>query len=58
MLSFNFAEITWVCGEIGQVSLDVYNPFPFELKVSNMVSIKLRAENNSHSVVYVARIPQ
>lgn len=32
-----FTGTTWVCGDIGQVSLDVYNPMPFELKVSNMV---------------------
>ena len=32
-----FTGITWVCGDIGQVSLDVYNPMPFELKVSKMV---------------------
>ena len=31
------ADITWVCGDLGQVSLDVYNPMPFELKVSKMV---------------------
>lgn len=29
--------MTWVCGDIGQVSLEVFNPMPFELKVSNMV---------------------
>ena len=29
--------MTWACGDIGQVSLDVYNPMPFELKVFNMV---------------------
>ncbi|PFX14220.1 trafficking protein particle complex subunit 9-like [Stylophora pistillata] len=28
---------TWVCGDIGQVSLDVYNPMPCELRVSQMV---------------------
>lgn len=28
---------TWVCGDIGQVSLDVYNPMPCELRVSQMI---------------------
>lgn len=30
--------VKWVCGDIGQVSLDVFNPMPFELKATNMVS--------------------
>ncbi|XP_044184471.1 trafficking protein particle complex subunit 9-like [Acropora millepora] len=30
-------RVKWVCGDIGQVSLDVFNPMPFELKATNMV---------------------
>ncbi|KAL9963219.1 hypothetical protein ACROYT_G032397 [Oculina patagonica] len=30
-------NITWVCGDLGQVSLDVYNPMPFELRVTKMI---------------------
>jgi len=63
-------KITWVCDEIGQVSLDVYNPFPFELKVSNMVlcvedgefkpyptSLALPAKAGPHTVILLG-IPQ
>ena len=35
---FHLLGVKWVCGDIGQVSLDVFNPMPFELKASNMVS--------------------
>ena len=40
LMSFFFHPlgVKWVCGDIGQVSLDVFNPMPFELKATNMVS--------------------
>ena len=31
-------DVMWVEGDLGEVSMEVYNPLPFELKVSQMVS--------------------
>lgn len=63
-------NVTWVCGDIGQVSLDVFNPMPFELKVSKMVlcvegcefepyptCLSLPAKTGPHTVILLG-IPQ
>lgn len=39
-----FLDFKWVEGDVCEVALQVFNPLPFELKVTHMVSIK--KENN------------
>lgn len=38
---FCVIDMLWVQGEVGQVSMEVYNTMPFELKVNKMVCIDL-----------------
>lgn len=40
MFTLLFADFQWVESDICEVALQVYNPMPFELKVSNMVRSK------------------
>ena len=40
--TFFSTDVLWVEDDLGEVSLDVHNPFPFELKVSKMVRVQTR----------------
>ena len=33
-----YSVVRWVEGEVGEVAMQVYNPMPFDIKISKMVS--------------------
>ena len=51
ILRFSLPVVKWVEGDVGEVAMQVFNPMPFDMKVSKMVSGKQR-EIFQDTVVY------